>query len=99
MQIADLKLWRRTDKNQTKKYRAKKLWFGYAYVRDYVVEECRQKKKDLLISYDKWQMLVPYNQLKDYYFKLHNKTIQSKFDHNYKLIDFKFKPGVFNNGS
>ena len=74
-----------------KKYKVKKLYQGFASLRDYLVHNCLNKKIGIIIEYDSKIMTIPYGKLKT--FQLHTHMFQSKFNNIcYGLIDFKFIP-------
>lgn len=75
-----------------KTYKVKKLFRGYASVRDYIVEECIAKKESLLIKFNNEQMIVSLETL-ERRFRFHSNDFQSQFGNTtYKLYDFKFIP-------
>ena len=80
-------------KEPVKKFTVKKLFLGHVSIRDYIVKECQDKQKDLLIKYEDQEMLVPCQELQYCSSRFYTETIKSKTGgKDYKLIDFKFKP-------
>jgi hypothetical protein len=75
-----------------KKYKIKKLFKGYASVRNYVVENCIIEKKPLQITYGKQIMTIfPENLTK--FIQLNKQIYGSIFDNNYyRLYDYYFVP-------
>jgi hypothetical protein len=77
-----------------KPYRVKKLFKGFASVRDYVVKGCVKKNQVLKILFNDRYMLVPTAKLEQMY-QLHSSKFQSKYGNKtYELIDFMFIPTV-----
>ena len=71
----------------------KKLFHGYVSVRDYLVEQAKNRGEDLVIIHGPKKMTVPYKKLLDS--KALIKSVhQSKFNpsQSYTLIDFKWEP-------
>jgi len=74
-----------------KKYVVKKLYKGYASIRDYIVQECLKNEDGLVIEYEGKIMTIYNSQLKT--FQLHTRKFISKFNNEtYELVDFKFLP-------
>lgn len=72
------------------KYKVKRLYKGFASVRDYIVKKCINKKKDLTLVYNNTYKNIPLEELKNY-FQLHRRKFKSKFgSKEYELIDFKW---------
>jgi hypothetical protein len=72
------------------KVKVKKLYRGYATVRDYVVEKCYSKGEDLEIEYEGRTTIIE-NKYLPLYQKMTKKIIKSKFDDStYSLCDFPF---------
>lgn len=69
----------------------KKLWFGSASVRDYLVDEALKKGEDLTIVYGNEQMTVPNNML-ILGRKNRMKNVSQFKDEIYDLVDFFWKP-------
>jgi hypothetical protein len=72
--------------------RVKKLFKGYASIRDYIVEECIKNGEPLEIWLDLNHMTVPTDVLKER-FQLHKQQFRSlyNFHQQYGLMDFKFQ--------
>lgn len=67
----------------------------YASVRDYIVEECLQYHRDLLIKYHNTYMLITYPELVEFMkerHQFHTKLFEEKtYPHKkYQLIDFRW---------
>lgn len=72
-------------------YEAKKLFNGFASVRDYIVKEAIAKGEPLVIVYKRSRMTVPHDYLKGW--QMHATVFKSKFnDKSYTLYDFKYMP-------
>ncbi len=68
-----------------------RLWLGKASVRDYVVNQAIQSKKDLLVSFSGNFMTIPWYDLDKG--KVSKDMFVSKFDNkSYRLVDFDWKP-------
>ncbi len=77
-----------------KRVKVKKLYKGFASVRDYIIKDCLKKETGIIIEYGNKYMTVPYEKLKSA-LQLHRKKFESKFsDRKYELIDFKFYPDL-----
>ena len=73
----------------------KKLFQGYASVRDNIIKRCIAYKEPLIIVYNGDKMLVEYEQLiSPEKFQIHKTKFKSKYDERmeYELFDFKFVP-------
>ncbi len=71
----------------------KKLFLGSASIRDYVYEKARREQKDILIVYQNDMMRVPHERLHEV--KLSKRLFISKYTgEQYRLADFKWKPGI-----
>lgn len=69
----------------------KKLFNGFASVRDYIIAAAVKERKDLIIQYKGKTMRVPLERLKSKW-QLHGRKFKSKFnDSYYTLYDFKFE--------
>ena len=69
----------------------KKLFNGYASVRDYIVSKCVAKKEHLIINYYGKLMTIPYEHLLTAS-QLHRTKFKSRYDGSeYELVDFHFK--------
>ena len=74
------------------KYKVKKLFNGFASIRDHIIKKCINSGSNLIIEFEDKRMTVPFSKLKDP-FQLHKKEFISKYDGSkYKLYDFKFIP-------
>lgn len=70
-------------------YTAKKLFNGFASVRDYIVKDCIEKRESLVIVYKGDKMTIPFEFLTEW--QLHKKEFKSKYGTgNYTLYDYKF---------
>jgi hypothetical protein len=73
-------------------YKVKKLFNGFASVRDHIIKNCISSRSNLVIEFEDKKMTVPLSKLKNP-FQLHKKEFVSKYDGSkYKLYDFKFIP-------
>ena len=73
-------------------YKVKKLFNGFASVRDHIIKNCITSRINLVIEFEDKKMTVPLSKLKNP-FQLHKKEFVSKYDGSkYKLYDFKFIP-------
>ena len=73
-------------------YKVKKLFNGFASIRDHILKKCVDSENDLIIEFEDKKMTVPLSKLKNP-FQLHKKEFISKYDGSkYKLYDFKFIP-------
>jgi len=73
-------------------YKVKKLFNGFASIRDHILKKCVDLENDLIIEFEDKKMTVPLSDLKNP-FQLHKKEFVSKYDGSkYKLYDFKFIP-------
>ena len=73
-------------------YKIKRLWHGYASVRDYLVQAAYERGDNLVVIFKDKQMTI---QNKDLLAtgKYNNFIIQSKHDSKkYRLIDYNFVP-------
>ena len=76
-----------------KVYRVKKLFNGYASVRDYVVRRCQATGCDLRIQFGDDFMLIPHDELANKKKQLINTLYRSRWgDRQYQLVDFKWSP-------
>lgn len=74
----------------------KKLFRGFASVRDYVVKDCIKNNEDLTIIHDGKEMLVKVSFLKSPMMnQIHKTKFKSKFNagQTYELYDFRFDGG------
>ena len=77
--------------NQTK-YKAKKLFNGFASVRDYIIKKAIKSKSNLVIEFDGKEMTIPLSELEEP-FQMHKREFISKYNGTkYELYDFKFVP-------
>jgi hypothetical protein len=75
----------------TKSVKVKKLFNGYASVRDYIVAKYIAQKKSLIINYYGKLMTIPYEHLLTAS-QLHRTKFKSRFNgETYELIDFLFQ--------
>lgn len=77
-------------------YQAKKLYKGFASVRDYVIKECIEKGLDLVINYKENKMGVPLEHLKNpHLYQIHRTKFKSKVNEGqiYELYDIFFVAG------
>tara|TARA_Y100000310_G_scaffold140137_1_gene139519 strand:- start:260 stop:517 length:258 start_codon:yes stop_codon:yes gene_type:complete len=73
-------------------YKVKKLFNGFASVRDHIIKNCINSRSNLVIGFKDKKMTVPLSKLKDP-FQLHKKEFTSKYNGSkYELYDFKFIP-------
>ncbi len=74
-----------------KKITVKKLYCGFASIRDYVVKKCIEQGKGICVHYKEWQMTLTVDDLK-HKFQIHNQNFRSKWGTKpYQLFDYKFK--------
>jgi len=74
----------------TKTVKVKRLYYGFASIRDYLVAEASKKGQDLRIDLKGTYMTIPWNKLSEG--REDHKTQFSKFTKKtYKLIDFRWK--------
>ena len=74
------------------RYKVKKLFNGFASIRDYVIDKCLDSECNLIIEFEDKEMTVPLSDL-DSPFQLHEREFISKYNGTkYKLYDFKFVP-------
>ncbi len=77
---------------KTKKITIKKLYCGYASIRDYIVYKCIQEEKRICVHYKDEKMTLTVENLKNN-FQIHQQKFQSKWGTKpYQLYDFLFKP-------
>ena len=75
------------------KYTVKKLFNGFASVRDHIIKKAIKENDDLVIEFEDKEMTVPLSDLENP-FQLHKREFISKYNGTkYKLYDFKFIPG------
>ena len=66
-----------------------RLFNGIASVRDYIVQECKDKEEKLVILCNDQKMTVNFDKA----FQISSRKFKSKFnDMEYQLVDFKFIP-------
>lgn len=71
--------------------RIKRLFHGFATVRDYQVEACIKNKQAMTIEFDGQSMVIPWNTLETGY--KNTEIFKSKHTNKfYCLIDFDWKP-------
>ena len=71
-------------------YKVKKLFNGFASIRDHILKKCVDSEDNLIIEFEDKKMTVPLSEL-DNPFQLHKREFISKYDGSkYKLYDFKF---------
>lgn len=75
-------------------YFCKKLFNGFASVRDTAISRCIHNGQSLVIHYDGERMTIPLEKLIDPdKFQIHRKKFKSKYDGaRYELYDFVFVP-------
>ena len=74
------------------RYKVKKLFNGFASIRDHIIDKCLDSECDLIIEFEDKEMTVPLSDL-DNPFQLHERKFISKYNGTkYKLYDFKFVP-------
>ena len=74
------------------RYKVKKLFNGFASIRDHIIDKCLDSECDLIIEFEDKEMTVPLSDL-DNPFQLHERDFISKYNGTkYKLYDFKFVP-------
>jgi|TARA_R100000789_G_scaffold100490_1_gene111041 hypothetical protein len=74
------------------KYKVKKLFNGFASIRDHVLQRALKRKENLIIEYRGQRMTVPYSKLRNP-FQIHKKEFRSKYNGKiYELYDFPFEP-------
>lgn len=74
-------------------YKVKKLYNGFASVRDFIIERCIRENQDLVIDFEGKKMGVPLEHLKKpYLYQIHRRKFQSKFKEgqSYELYDVFF---------
>ena len=72
------------------RYKVKKLFNGFASIRDHIIDKCLDSECDLIIEFEDKEMTVPLSDL-DNPFQLHERDFISKYNGTkYKLYDFKF---------
>jgi len=77
-------------------YQCKKLFNGYASIRDTTIENCIARGEDLVVIFDGDMMVLPLDKLKNpIRFQIHKTIFRSKYNRSqcYSLFDFKFVPG------
>lgn len=74
----------------------KKLYKGHVSIRDYVIQKCKDKQEDLIVSYKYWTMTIPFSEL-DKGIKMTIDEFSSQYNNTqcYTLIDFPFKADIF----
>ena len=74
------------------RYKVKKLFNGFASIRDHIIDKCLDSECALIIEFEDKEMTVPLSDL-DSPFQLHEREFISKYNGTkYKLYDFKFVP-------
>ena len=76
-------------------YEVKKLFNGFASIRDYLVDKCVKCGEDLTIKYKDEIMIVPLGKLKSpERFQIHKTKFKSRYNDgkDYELYDFYWKP-------
>ena len=74
------------------RYKVKKLFNGFASIRDHIINKCLDLECDLIIEFEDKEMTVPLSDL-DNPFQLHERDFISKYNGTkYELYDFKFVP-------
>ncbi len=69
----------------------RKLFNGFASVRDYIIAKAVKERRDLTIHYKGKTMRVPLDRLKSKW-QMHSRQFKSKFnDKSYTLYDFRFE--------
>jgi len=72
--------------------KVKKLFNGFASVRDHIVKRAIKSNSNLIINYDGENMTIPYSILTNP-FQLHKTKFRSRYNgEEYELYDFQFKP-------
>ena len=77
-------------------YECKRLYNGFASIRDYIVEDCIRRRQDLIILWQGHKMRVPWKELvKPVQYQIHRTPFRSKFDPSkkYELYDFFYISG------
>lgn len=73
-------------------YPVKKLFNGFASVRDYIVKKSVDKDEDMVVTFEGKQMTIPLETLKNP-FQIHKTKMRSKYkNETYELLDFRWKP-------
>lgn len=73
-----------------KHHEVKKLFNGFASLRDYLIKAAVKDRSDIQIHYKNKIMTVPLERLKSKW-QMHGKKFESKFNNqSYTLYDFKF---------
>ncbi len=74
------------------KVKIKKLFNGFASVRDYIIQDCIERNENLIIEYNNESMFIGQIEL-DNFEQIHKRKFKSKFNEGqeYELYDFKFK--------
>ena len=75
-----------------KTYKIKKLFNGYASVRDYVVEECIENEENLMVVLNEKRMVLSPEELEKKKEQLVDREFQSDWGGTYKLLDYRFEP-------
>lgn len=76
---------------KTKKITVKKLYCGYASIRDYVVAKCIQQGKGICVYYKERKMTLTVEDLK-HKFQMHTHIFRSKWGTKpYQLFDYYFE--------
>jgi len=76
-----------------KVYKINKLYNGLASVRSYIVHQCIQQGRDLIIRYGNQEMYIPYRDLSAKTFQIHHRVFLSRYNGRpYQLIDFRWQP-------
>lgn len=71
----------------------KRLWHGYASVRDYLIEEAKKENQGIEIVMEEESMEIPYSKIDELKTQKTKDVFYSKHDSRaYKLIDFEWKP-------
>ncbi len=71
--------------------RIKRLFHGFASVRDYQVSTCVRTQKNLRIEYNGEAMVIPWNKLSEGF--TNSEVFKSKHSNrSYSLVDYDWKP-------
>lgn len=69
--------------------KVKKVWMGHVSVRDYIVDQCLDRKEDLTVEFDGTHKTYPFTSLNNHLANCSKNTFISKYDgKKYTLIDF-----------
>ena len=73
-------------------HEVKKVWNGIVSCGDYTIAKCDKANLGLRLVFKGTPMSIKRSIIEQKLFRLHNKTIISKYGQNYKMCDFGWKP-------